>query len=105
MLSLTPGRRIDRESAALVLEDWRTREDPYQIILTDERTEAERAADEPTSHPFDNVKCWLSTWPDIADEDESGHAAAASPEEMIRNDALLDDARTACGGALAAVGA
>ena len=105
VLSMTPGRRIDRESAALVLEDWRTREDPYQIILTDERTEAERATDEPTNHPFDDVKCWLSTWPDIAEDDESGHAAAASPEEMIRNDALLDDARTTCGGALAAVSA
>ena len=100
-LSLTPGRRIDRETAALVLEDWRTRENPYQIILTDERTEAEREADNPTNHPFENVKCWMSTWPTDA-VDEPGHAG--SPEEMLQNDALLDEARSACADRLVAVG-
>ena len=94
-LSLTPGRRVDRETAALVLEDWRTREDPYQIILTDERTKEERNTDDPTNHPFDNVKCWWATWPTDVTVDECRHAAA-SPEEMVRNDALLEEARAAC---------
>ena len=92
-LGTTPGGRVDHETADLILRDWRDRRNPYQIILTDGRTEQNRAADQPTNHPFENTPCETAVWPSAV---KNAGMRAVQTDEVSANDALLKDARADC---------